>query len=78
MSSWAKMGNSWVRVDSISEIQFALEAAQHGPPGMVEPVLRCVMNGLFSEDRGHAALVKAEQLEALFEIEILPRHGELA
>jgi len=70
MSSWAKMGDSWVRVDSISEIQFMCEAGT--------PVLRCVMNGLFSEDRGHAALVKAEQLEALFEIEILPRHGELA
>jgi len=69
MSSWAKMGNSWVRVDSISEIQFTCEAGT--------PVLRCVMNGMFSEDFGHRAIEKAEQLEAMFGIEIMPDYDEL-
>ena len=60
MSSWAKMGNSWVRVDSISEIQFTCEAGT--------PVLRCVMNGMFSEDFGHSAIEKAEQQRTVKEI----------
>jgi hypothetical protein len=76
VSSWTKIGGSWIRVDSISEIQFGLEPAAGA--GKYEPVLRCVMNGLFSEDRGHAALEKAEQLEALFGIDIVGAHGELA